>query len=143
MKNANLPLHASPPTGFVLDPRSLSALKNRASQNQPESIKELALEFEGIFMQMMLKSMRATTSQDSFFESDQTRFMTSILDQQMGYELGKKGTLGFAKAMTAQMLRTLPGASQSASVLGLDEEDKANTSDLLGGLSANPLDVLR
>jgi len=45
-----------------LDFNGLANLRGQANQNNPEALKQTAQQFEGIFIQMMLKSMRDANS---------------------------------------------------------------------------------
>ena len=108
---------------FVLDPRSTSDLRLKARQDPEASLKQTAEQFEGLLLQMMLKSMRDATPQDGLMNSDQTRFFTSILDQQLAQNLSAGGKLGFAKAIEENLRRSMniPSADGGAadSSLGL------------------------
>ncbi|HTD05385.1 flagellar assembly peptidoglycan hydrolase FlgJ [Undibacterium sp.] len=87
----------------AFDSKSLDGLKQSAKDNSPEALKAAAKQFEGLFMNMMLKSMRqASASQDSPFENDQTRMYTSMLDQQLSQNMANKG-VGLADALVRQL----------------------------------------
>ena len=92
---------------FVLDMKSAQDLRNKLRQDPQAGAKEAGRQFEGMFLQMMLKSMRDATPADGLMNSDSTRFYTSILDQQMAAQLGATGQLGFAKLIEAQLGRML------------------------------------
>jgi len=57
---------------------------------------------EGMFVQMMMKSMRAALPQDGLLSNDQTRLFTSMYDQQIAQDIGKRG-LGMADIIVKQM----------------------------------------
>jgi len=87
----------------AFDSKSLDSLKQSAKDNSPDALKAAAKQFEGLFMNMMLKSMRqASASQDSPFENDQTRMYTTMLDQQMSQKIADKG-IGLADALVRQL----------------------------------------
>ncbi|MES2106606.1 MAG: flagellar assembly peptidoglycan hydrolase FlgJ [Pseudomonadota bacterium] len=87
----------------AFDSKSLDSLKQSTKDNSPEALRAAAKQFEGLFMNMMLKSMRqAGASQDSPFENDQTRMYTSMLDQQLSQSMANKG-LGLADALVRQL----------------------------------------
>lgn len=94
---------------FVLDTRTTAALNLKLKQDPQEGLKQAAQQFESMLLQMMLKSMRDATPQDGLLDSDQTRFFTSILDQQLAQNLSTSGTLGFAKLIERQL-----GSGQSS-----------------------------
>jgi flagellar protein FlgJ len=87
---------------FTADPQGLAALKRAAKDNSPEAIKAVAKQFESVFMNMMLKSMREATPQDGMFDNDQSRLYTSMLDQQLSQNLATKG-IGLADVLTRQL----------------------------------------
>jgi flagellar protein FlgJ len=88
---------------FVLDANATVDLRRKLREDSPEGLRQVAQEFEGMLLQMMLKSMREATPQDSFLDSDQTRFFTTILDQQMAHDLSSKNTFGFAQQIERQL----------------------------------------
>ena len=68
---------------------SLQKLRGKVSGNDNtvsvaesrEANKEVAKQFESLFLQMMLKSMRDATSTGDSAESDQTRFYQEMFDK--------------------------------------------------------------
>jgi flagellar protein FlgJ len=88
--------------GVAFDANSLNGLKNAAKENSPDAIKGVAKQFEAIFMNMMLKSMREASSQDNPFDNEQSRTFTSMLDQQLSSNLASKG-LGLADVLAKQL----------------------------------------
>jgi flagellar protein FlgJ len=86
----------------AFDANSLNSLKVSARENSPEAIKGVAKQFEAIFMNMMLKSMRDATPHESPFESEQSKTFTAMLDQQLSTNLSNKG-LGLAEILAKQL----------------------------------------
>lgn len=86
----------------AFDANGLNKLKQSARENSPEAIKEVAKQFEAIFMNMMLKSMREATPQDNPFDNEQSRTFTTMLDQQLTTNLANKG-LGLADVLARQL----------------------------------------
>lgn len=84
------------------DVKSLQKLHNQAAQSSPQALKTVAKQVEGLFVQMMLKSMRAALPKGGIFDSDQTDLFTSLYDQQMSQQLTAKG-LGLADMMVKQL----------------------------------------
>jgi flagellar protein FlgJ len=94
---------------LVLDAHGLDALRLQAKQNPDLAAKGAAQQFEAVFLQTLLKSMRDATPQDGPMDSDQTRMYTSMLDQQMAQSLSAKG-IGLADVMLRQLTRNRAGA---------------------------------
>ncbi|BAJ01390.1 flagellar protein FlgJ [Shewanella violacea DSS12] len=69
-------------------------------------MKEVAQQFEGIFVQMLMKSMRSANAvfeSDSPMNSEYTKFYEQMHDQQMSVNLSEKGMLGLADLMMQQL----------------------------------------
>lgn len=86
----------------ALDTQALGELKRGAKDNSPEALKGAATQFEAMFINMMMKSMREANPQDGMFDSQQTKMFTSMLDQQMSQNLAKKG-IGLADMLVRQL----------------------------------------
>jgi len=128
---------------FVLDPKSNSDLRAKMKQDPQGSLKQAAQQFEGMLLQMMLKSMRDATPQDGLLDSDQTRFFTSIMDQQVAQNLSAHGKMGFAKLIEQQLGRNLvtsasqPPASATGTSAALDVLQQAIISKAATSLAAS------
>ncbi|MDR0219305.1 MAG: flagellar assembly peptidoglycan hydrolase FlgJ [Enterobacteriaceae bacterium] len=86
----------------AFDVNSLHSLKAKLTQEPQQGLRQVAQQLEGVFVQMMLKSMRASLPQDGVLSSEQTRFYTSMYDQQIAQDLSQKG-LGFADMIVKQL----------------------------------------
>ena len=91
-------------TTLVADPRSLERLRASAGATPEKAVREAAKQFEVLFVNMLLKSMREATPQDGPLNSDQTRMYTSMLDQQLSQAIAGRG-IGLADVMTRQLSR--------------------------------------
>ncbi|HGJ5873012.1 flagellar assembly peptidoglycan hydrolase FlgJ [Arsenophonus apicola] len=90
--------------GAAYDARSLNALKNQVSQQPQQGLRQVAEQLESVFVQMMLKSMRAALPQEGLLSSEQSRLYTALYDQQLAQDLSRK-SLGFADLMVEQLSR--------------------------------------
>lgn len=95
-------------SSFVLDSRTTANLRQALKDDPRAGLRQAAQQFEGMLLQMMLKSMREAMPQDGLLDSDQTRFFTTILDQQLAQNLSSRNALGFAKAIEQSLGRGLP-----------------------------------
>jgi flagellar protein FlgJ len=89
---------------LAVDARSLDSLRAQAKADPDKALKQAASQFEALFMQMLMKSMRQALPQHSPFESETTRTYTALLDQQLAQGLSGKG-LGLAEVMARQLAR--------------------------------------
>lgn len=97
-------------TSAAWDAQSLNELKAKAGQDPAANIRPVARQVEGMFVQMMLKSMREALPKDGIFSSDSTRLYTSMYDQQIAQQMTAGKGLGLAEMMVKQMTegRTQP-----------------------------------
>lgn len=117
---------------LAIDAQAVDRLRNQARRDPQEGLKQTAKQFEALFLNMMVKSMREATPKGGLFDSDQSRFYTQMLDQQLVQNLSEKG-IGLADVLVQQLSKTVeketsPGnaVSQAESLLtsitGKDEE---------------------
>ena len=90
-------------TSAAWDAQSLNELKTKAGQDPQANLRPVARQVEGMFVQMMLKSMRETLPKDGLFSSDQTRLYTSMYDQQIAQQMTAGRGLGLAEEMVRQL----------------------------------------
>ncbi|RYM60228.1 flagellar rod assembly protein/muramidase FlgJ [Serratia liquefaciens] len=110
-------------SGAAYDAQALNGLKRDAASDPQGNLKQVAQQVEGMFVQMMLKSMRAALPQDGILSSDQSRLYTSMYDQQIAQQMSQKG-LGLADMMVKQMsnANAVPSETAGTSPMALDDE---------------------
>ena len=87
----------------ALDFAGLAQMRAGALQGDEKVTKEVAQQFEAIFINMMLKSMREATDRSGLLNSESTKTYESMFDQQLSTELAAKGTFGIAQALQNQL----------------------------------------
>ena len=101
---------------MALDATALDGLKTQARQSPDKALRQAAAQFEAVFMNMLMKSMRETLAQDGPFDSQTTRMYTGMLDQQLAQKMSERG-LGLADMMIKQLSgHAAPGVPAPASV---------------------------
>jgi len=97
----------NPTSKLYTDLAQLNTLKAKADTDKNAALQEVAQQFEQMFMNMMLKSMREASnsfSEDSYFNSSETQFFQSMLDQQMTTDLATQGNgIGLADVIVRQL----------------------------------------
>ncbi len=91
---------------FFADFQGLAALKNDAKAQAPTALKEAARQFESLFTQMLLKSMREANKSfggDSLFGSDQADLYQDMFDDQIAMQMSKGRGLGLADMLIRQL----------------------------------------
>ncbi|MCK0715674.1 flagellar assembly peptidoglycan hydrolase FlgJ [Chromohalobacter sarecensis] len=107
---------------FALDVQSLSRLKHTASHSPEKGLSQAADQFEAVFLQMMLKSMRDAIPQSDLLNSNATDTYTSMLDKQWAQKLS--GDIGLSDMLVEQL--------QGRGLVGRD--DDVTRSDLIAGI---------
>ncbi|MEX9253063.1 flagellar assembly peptidoglycan hydrolase FlgJ [Pseudenterobacter timonensis] len=95
------------------DAQSLNDLKAKAGKDPAGNIRPVARQVEGMFVQMMLKSMRDALPKDGLFSSDSTRLYTSMYDQQIAQQMTAGKGLGLADVIVRQMQAAQGGEPQA------------------------------
>jgi len=103
------------PNRAAFDVKTTQDLRAQFAKNPQEGLKAAAQQFEAMFLQQVLKSMRDTVPQDGMMNSDQSRFYTALLDQQMAQNMASSGKgVGFAKLIEQQLGRNFTGTPADA-----------------------------
>lgn len=80
-----------------------TTLRAEATKNPNAALEDVAAQFESIFLQQMLKSMRDATVKSDLFDSSQMDTYQSMADQQLAVSLAESGGIGLARMMVEQM----------------------------------------
>lgn len=103
-----------PETSVYNDFKGLNELEAGARERTPEATREAARQFEALFVQMMLKSMREA---GSVFAEDRDTTYEEMFDQQIALELTREKGLGLAE----MLVRQLGGTMSPESALPIDQ----------------------
>jgi len=88
----------------------LNKISRLAKDDNEAALKQVAQQFEQVFMSMLVKSMREANQsfgEDNFLNSSQTQFYQGMLDEQMTMELAQNGGMGLADVLVKQLSRQL------------------------------------
>ncbi|KIF82156.1 flagellar assembly peptidoglycan hydrolase FlgJ [Noviherbaspirillum autotrophicum] len=102
----------NPSDNLAIDTKGLDSLRRSAHDNAPEALKTAAKQFEALFMNMIMKSMREASPQDGMFDNEQSRMYTSMLDTQLSQNLSKRG-LGLADMLVRQLSASVGGQAEA------------------------------
>ena len=98
-----------------LDFSGLGELRGQAQQNQDKALKESAQQFEGLFIQMMMKSMREASMKDEENQSSGMDTFENMFDKEISVQMAKRGAMGVADFMAKavkQQIATTPSAAE-------------------------------
>jgi peptidoglycan hydrolase FlgJ len=100
-------------SGASGDATSIASLRSAAARDPKTAIRETAKQFEALFMQQLMKSMREATMSSGMLDNSGTQLGTEMLDTQYANKMsGLPG--GLAAAIARQLERQLgSGAAQA------------------------------
>lgn len=114
---------------------NLAGLRSEARSDADAALEDVAAQFESLFVQMMLGSMRDATLKGGLFDSHQLESYQQIYDQQLSLELSNQGGIGLAKVLVEQLRARNAGDS--------DAEGGAESAQREAGGTAMDLDRYR
>lgn len=85
------------------DFNGLAKLKQGAREQSPGAVKEVAKQFESLFLNMVMKGMRQAKLGDGLLDSQQSEFYQDMYDQQMAVQLAGKQGIGLADVIAKQI----------------------------------------
>ncbi|SEN32042.1 flagellar assembly peptidoglycan hydrolase FlgJ [Nitrosomonas marina] len=89
---------------LAIDSKSVDHLQLLSKQDSKAALHEAAKQFEALFLQMLIKSMRDATLKSGLTDNQQTQFYTEMYDQQLAQTMSSKG-IGLADIMVEQLTR--------------------------------------
>ena len=104
-------LTSNTPPPVYTDFSGLTQLRAQARQDPDNSLREVARQFESIYVQMMLKSMRDASFGDPLFDSTGSEMYRDMFDNQMSQQLTHGKGLGLAEMLVQQLRRQQPDSA--------------------------------
>lgn len=106
----------------VFDMGRLSDLKRDVKKDPvgTEQQKQVAKQFEALFLQMMVKRMREATPKEGLFDSQQTQMMQSMADEQLALHLASPG-IGLTQSILSQMQQGKPADMSDEAVRAIGQ----------------------
>lgn len=93
----------TPAVNSAIDISSLGDLKQRAARNDPQAVAEAAVQFEALFIGLMLKTARDASLGQGILDGANTQQYLELMDQQVALELARNGGFGFGKLIEEQL----------------------------------------
>lgn len=104
----------------VTDFKDLGNLRARARTDADGALKDIAKQMEGLFLNMMLKSMREASLGDPLFDSNEGEMYRDMLDQQMAMNIANGPGFGLADSLVRQLSPYI-GNGQATAEPSLDQ----------------------
>jgi flagellar protein FlgJ len=121
--------------GLVSDGQSIASLRARAAADPKAAVKDAAKQFEALFMQELMKSMRQATMQSGMLDNEGTKLGSEMLDTQLSTQMtGLRG--GLADAIARQLERQMGLSSPQGAAAAPAVNTTAQTTPLRQPASA-------
>ena len=107
----------NPTTSSYLDFDGLGQLKGQARQDAKGAIRETAQQFEALFLQMMMKSMRESIVKSELSESNTMETFEGMFDKEVSVQLAKKNSMGLADMLVKNLEQQQANIATTAEIL--------------------------
>jgi flagellar protein FlgJ len=105
MSDINFVIGAARQGVFSDQMRSSGPKTSQAANENDRQAKEACAEFEALFINMMLKELRATVNKSGLMDGGKAEELyTSLMDTQMSREMAAQGGIGLADMLYRQMM---------------------------------------
>ena len=104
----------------------LGSLRAEAASAPNKAINEVASQFEALFVQQMMKSMRDAVPKSDLMNSDHLDTFQAMADQQMAVNLSQQGGIGIARMLVEQMQSRGYVAEPQSTESGMDLSNEAS-----------------
>ena len=103
------------------DFQGLQGLKRDARENPDSALKQVTKQFEAMFLQMMLKSMRDASFGDELFGSDQMESYQGMFDSQLAMHLSQGRGIGLSESLERQLRGSIKLPSSDDDITDTDK----------------------
>jgi flagellar protein FlgJ len=113
------------------DLNSLQDIKLTGKEDKTLALRQISQQFESLFIDMMLKSMRSANEvfgQDNPLNTSETKHHQDMYDKQLGLSLSQANNIGLADAFYRQMERNYLGQTNTSDT---DKKIKPLASDVM------------
>ncbi len=127
----------SPSTNSYLDFDGLGQLKGQARKDAKGALRETAQQFEALFLQMIMKSMRESIVKSELSESNTMETFEGMFDKEVSVQLAKKNSLGLADMLVKNLEQNQANIATTADMLK-QRQDLAAFNAAAKGMALNP-----
>ena len=128
---------SSPSPNSYLDFDGLGQLKGQARTDAKGAIRETAQQFEALFLQMMMKSMRESIVKSEMYDSNTMETFEGMFDKEVSVQLAKKNSLGLADMLVKNLEQNQANLATTADILKQRQEPAAFNASAKG-MALNP-----
>ena len=124
-------------TSSYLDFDGLGQLKGQARQDAKGAMRETAQQFEALFLQMMMKSMRDSIVKSELSESNTMETFEGMFDKEVSVQLAKKNSVGLADMLVKNFEQQQASIATTAEILK-QRQDPAAFNATAKAMALNP-----
>jgi len=117
--------------GSYLDFNNLGRLKGQAAKDGKSAARETAQQFEALFLQMMMKSMRDASFKSDLVESQAKDTFEGMFDKEVSLAMAKKNTLGLADMLIKNMPDPAVQAANAKAIQDIQAQQSGSTASFL------------
>ncbi len=107
--------HSAQLASIFTDKAGMANLKQQAGEQTDAAKRETAQQFESLFLQQMIKTMRQALPDGGLLSSDQMDMYMDMHDEQLSANLAQNGAIGIADLVYRQLGGTDPQGAKSSS----------------------------
>lgn len=89
--------------GAYTDFSGFGSMRRAARENSPDALKQVAQQFEAMFVHQLLKGSRDSALAEDVLGGDRNDMVHDLYDQQMSLHLSQKGGLGITDMLVRQL----------------------------------------
>jgi Rod binding domain-containing protein len=110
-------MDAQPVSRSYLDFEGLGQLKGQARADSKGALRQTAQQFEALFLQMTMKSMRESVVKSDLIESNTSDQFESMFDKEVSVQLSKRNSMGLADMLVKSLEARQSSTPATADVL--------------------------
>ncbi len=95
--------------------QSMADITPSASTESPDALRKVAQQYESLFLQMMMQSMRDASLAEGVLDNDDSEFYMQMMDRQIALSLSRNNSIGIAELMMRQLRNPTPDATAETS----------------------------
>ena len=115
--------------GSYLDFDALGRLKGKAAKDGKSAARETAQQFEALFLQMMMKSMRDASFKSDLVESQAMDTFEGMFDKEVSLAMAKKNTLGLADLLLKHMPDPAAQAANAQAIKDIQDQQAGKSQE--------------
>ena len=104
-------------TQAITDFASFADLRREARDDPQATLRAVAQQFESLYLNMMLKSIRDASFGDPLFDSNNSSMYRDMYDNQIALHMSQQKGIGLADMLVKQLQQNVPVAKEEATVV--------------------------